>query len=290
VEVAVVDRVGLGWRPSLAAGILANIDRIDLVEVIADDYFDSSTSTRQGLATLAHQVPLYLHGVGLGLASAASVDEKRLDRLARLVDTVEPIGWSEHLAFVRGGGREIGHLAAPPRTEATIHGTLANLQRARAVVGSAPLMENVATLVDPPGSTLDEGTWLGAIVDQGEARLLLDLHNLYANAHNFGFDPLAVLYKIDLCQVGAVHLAGGRFIEASDGCLRLLDDHLHDVPSSVYALLTELAARAADPLDVIIERDGKYPAMNVLLAEVDEARAALRRGRARRADLQGERF
>ena len=43
------DRFGIGWRPELAAGILSNLDRIDIVEVIADDYFDS---TRQNGARL----------------------------------------------------------------------------------------------------------------------------------------------------------------------------------------------------------------------------------------------
>src|SRR6266404_3177190 len=33
------DRVGLGWRPEIAAGIFANLDHIDVVEIIADDYF-----------------------------------------------------------------------------------------------------------------------------------------------------------------------------------------------------------------------------------------------------------
>ena len=32
------DRVGIGWRPELAAGILSNLDGIDIVEVIVDDY------------------------------------------------------------------------------------------------------------------------------------------------------------------------------------------------------------------------------------------------------------
>ena len=39
--VNMTDRVGLGWRPELAAGILSNLDRIDVIEAIADDYFDS---------------------------------------------------------------------------------------------------------------------------------------------------------------------------------------------------------------------------------------------------------
>ena len=62
------DRFGLGWRPELAAGILSNLDRIDIVEVIADDYFDAPKSKRRALKTLATQVPVALHGVTLGLA------------------------------------------------------------------------------------------------------------------------------------------------------------------------------------------------------------------------------
>jgi uncharacterized protein (UPF0276 family) len=284
------DRVGLGWRPTLAAGILGNLDRIDVLEVIADDYLDAGAAARGGLETLARQAPLYLHGVGMGLASARPVEEARLTRMARLVEAVRPIGWSEHLAFVRGGGHEIGHLAAPPRTEATVAGTLANLARARAVVGAAPLVENVATLVEPPGSTLDEARWLGAIAAGAGTRLLLDLHNLHTNAHNFGFDPLTLLETVDLSKVGVVHLGGGRLVDAADGRARVLDDHLHAVPETVFALLTELGARAPGPLDVIVERDGKYPPMAVLLGELDRARMALAVGRARRDDLQRGRF
>src|SRR6266571_1483725 len=47
------DRIGLGWRPELAAGILCNLDRIDVVEVIADDYFDASRRQLHALKTLA---------------------------------------------------------------------------------------------------------------------------------------------------------------------------------------------------------------------------------------------
>jgi len=103
------DRVGLGWRPELAAGILTNLDRIDVVEVIADDYFDSSTRAR-ALRTLAAQVPVVLHGISLGMASTVPVEQKRLAKMARLVDRIRPESWSEHLAFVRAGGIEIGHL------------------------------------------------------------------------------------------------------------------------------------------------------------------------------------
>ena len=39
---------------------------------------------------------------------------------------------------------------------------LSNLERAAHVVGRPPLVENGATLVDPPGSTMDEGAFVAS--------------------------------------------------------------------------------------------------------------------------------
>jgi uncharacterized protein (UPF0276 family) len=273
------DRFGIGWRPELAAELLAHLDRIDVVEVLADRWLAAPRRQQRALALLGAQVPLTLHGVGLGLASTVPVAADRVRAWARLVDRVRPTSWSEHLAFVRGGGIEIGHLAAPPRNAATAAGAVANLHRLADAVGTLPLIENVATLLEPPGSDRDEATWIGEIVAGSGAPMLLDLHNLLANARNFGFDPVAFLDRIPVARVRAVHLAGGRELRGF-GARRLLDDHLHDVPDAVFNLLTELGRRAEQPLDVILERDGNYPAVAELLAQLDRARAALAAGRA----------
>jgi uncharacterized protein len=274
VAVAVA-RVGLGFRPELAAGILAHRDRIDLVEVIAEDYFEASRAERRALRTLAGQVPIVLHGVSLGLASSALVETHRLEAMARLVDELQPEFWSEHLAFVRAGGREIGHLAAPPRSNPSLEGLLRNVETARRVVGAAPLLENVASLLDPPGSDRDEATWLREVAQHSGTRLLLDLHNLHANGVNFGWNPAAVVAALPEGAVGAVHLAGGRWITAEDGSRRLLDDHLHDVPPAVFELLGQLTRGLDSQPPVILERDGRYPEMAALLQELEAARAVM---------------
>ena len=179
---------------------------------------------------------------------------------------------------MRAGGIEIGHLAAPPRTLATVEGVARNVERARAVVGEAPWLENAATLIQPPASTFDEPDWIARAIDAAGCGLLLDLHNLYANARNFGQTPSAVLDAMPLERVRCVHLAGGRSF-GPPGRLRLLDDHLHEVPDEVFDLLTQAGARMPEPVMVIIERDGRYPPMQELLAELDRARVALARGR-----------
>ncbi len=276
------DRFGLGWRPELAAGILSNLDRIDIVEVIADDYFGAPRPKRRALRTLAAQVPVALHGVTLGMASAIAIDSKRLEQTARLVEEIQPEFWSEHLAFVRAGGLEIGHLAAPPRTEATVEGAARNLTVAKKIVGAMPLVENIATLIDPPASKLSEADWTSEILAAANSTLLLDLHNLYANSVNFGFDPYAFINRMPHEKIRAIHLAGGRWIKAkTTDERRLLDDHLHDVPDSVYELLKYVGQRTFCPLTVILERDGRYPPIEMLLNQLDRARDALRGGRAK---------
>ena len=42
--------------------------------------------------------------------------------------------------------------------------------------------------------------------------MLLDLHNLYANALNSGRDPAADLLRLPLDRVTAIHLSGGHWI------------------------------------------------------------------------------
>src|SRR5215469_9766390 len=70
-------------------------------------------------------------------------------------------------------------------------------------------------------------------------RRLLDLHNLYCNALNFGFDPKAALTRIPLDRVLEIHIAGGSWCEGF-----YMDGHDGRVPGPVWELL-ELALSCA---------------------------------------------
>jgi uncharacterized protein (UPF0276 family) len=279
------DRVGLAWRDELAAHIMLHLDHIDHLEIIAEREWSASRRRLDALRDLARQVPVSLHGVSLGLVSSGNVSEERLGKLARLLERVGPDHWSEHFAFVRAGGIEIGHLAAAPYAPQTLDGALRNLERARKVVGSMPQLENIATLLAPPGSCWTEPEFIDKILRGAGAALLLDLHNLYANACNFGREPFAVLDSLPLGRVGCVHLSGGHWEIGSDGRSRLIDDHIHDPPLAVYELLEVLAFKTPQPLTVIIERDGRYPDFSVILEQIGKARAALASGRERRLEI-----
>jgi uncharacterized protein (UPF0276 family) len=277
------DRFGLTWHPSLAGEILSHGHRLDILEVIPEGLFLDSRRGRRALKTLAREIPVAIHGVSLGFASAEGVEAKRLDAFARLMDDVVPEHWSDHLAFVRAGTVELHHLAAPTRSALTVEIAAENLDRAARRVGARPLAENVATLIDPPGSDRSEEAWLRELLDASGSDLLLDLHNLMTNGQNLGYDPAALVDALPAHRIRAIHIAGGVEIASKTGERRMLDDHRHAVPDDVYALLERVGARVPHALDVILERDGAFPAFDTLLGEIDRARVALAAGRARRA-------
>jgi hypothetical protein len=144
------------------------------------------------------------------------------------------------------------------------------------------VLENVASVIEPPASEFSECEWLPRVQRACDAELLLDLHNLHANALNFGLDARAVIEALPLDRVHTLHLAGGRWVTPESGCKRWADDHRHAVPKQALQLLEHVAERAPHPLTVFIERDGAYPAFDQLLAELATVRAALAAGRARR--------
>jgi uncharacterized protein len=274
------DRVGLGWRSEIAPHIMTHLEQLDVLEVIAENYFSASKKSIQSLHFLSKQLPIVLHGVAMGLASSQDASVKHIEKMARLVERIQPESWSEHLAFVRAGAIEIGHLAAPPRNEQTIDGTLKNILMAKKIVGSFPHLENIATLVEPTASCFSEGDWVNRIICESNAPLLLDLHNLYANAKNAGLSAESCLKQLPLKRVTTVHLSGGCWMKTPDGnSQRLIDDHIHDVPTQVFELLVLVAQHAQHPLTVLIERDGNFPHFSHLIAQVDMARQALRKGR-----------
>ena len=176
---------------------------------------------------------------------------------------------------------EIGHLAAPPRNSNTLEGLCVNVELARRVTGSTPALENIATLIDPPGSEMTEPDWIAAATRGADSDLLLDLHNVLTNATNFGGDPYSALARIPLDRVGVIHISGGRMLPSG----RILDDHLHDTPDVVFDMLKWVAARGQRPLTVVLERDGDYPPIGALVAELDRARLAIAEGRCDRATL-----
>jgi len=122
---------GLGYRPQFRAELFENRARIDFLEISADHYFDAPPEKLAELDLLAAHFPLVPHGLDLSLGGAEELDAGYVEKLARLIERINPPWFSEHLCFTRGGGVPIGHLAALPHGFAAIDAVARNVDMLR---------------------------------------------------------------------------------------------------------------------------------------------------------------
>jgi uncharacterized protein (UPF0276 family) len=254
--------VGIGWRPEIS-GYLAGLPGLRFTEVVAES-LPRRGPAPEALAGLRERgVTVIPHGVKLSLGGAEPVAPERVAHLARCAELVGAPLVSEHIAFVRAGGQEAGHLLPLPRTREAVDALVANVARTQAELPVPLALEPIATLFDWPDAELSETDFITEILDRTGALLLLDVANLYANARNRGKDPVEVLDRLPLDRIAYVHVAGGA---EHDGLYH--DTHTDPTPPRVLELLAALCARQPPPA-VLLERDGHYPAADVLTAELD---------------------
>lgn len=268
-------RAGLTFHPALVGSILRAPP--GFVEFVAEGL--TTTAQRRQARALREMVPVSVHGVSLSLGSAEGIDDRRLRALRDAAVAVDAVAVSEHLAFVRAGGREIGHLTPLPFTRAAIDVVAANVARARAVLPQLWL-ENVWSPLPPHRlpDEMDEPAFLSAIVARTGCGLLLDVANLVANAKNRGVAPLSWLDRLPLQAVQQLHIAGS----ADDDSGFVIDTHADAVAEDVFAFAAAVIDRTG-PLPICLERDRDV--------DVDEVEADLARvdgiaaGRAARPDV-----
>ncbi len=260
--------VGLGWRREIA-GVPAALPGLRFTEVVAESLPVHGPPPPMLDALGERGVTVVPHGVRLSLGGTDLLDPVRVARLAGAAAMLDAPLVSEHIAFVRAGGLEAGHLLPLPRTREALDVLTRNIAAVTAELGVPLALEPIAALFDWPEDEYTEADFVTELLERTDTWLLLDVANVYANARNRGADPWATLDRLPLERVAYLHVAGGA---ERDGIYH--DTHTAPTPDPVLALLRELAPRLAGP-PVLLERDGHYPPAAELHAELDAiARAA----------------
>jgi uncharacterized protein (UPF0276 family) len=260
--------VGVSYRSRWRREIAAGPARLDCLEIIAEHYLDAPAEKQVELEELHARFPIVPHGIGLSFGTDAPLDESHLRQTARLVERLQPPWFTEHIAFTHVHGWEIGHLAPLPLTGEAVEAVCRNVKRWRETVGVPLLLENITAMVPMPGE-LTEAQFVTEIVERADCGLLLDLHNVYTNAINQDYDAREFILELPLERVGQIHLGGGHDEEGYR-----IDSHSAPTPEPVWELLRLVAARTQLPA-VIIEWDTHLPPFDVILQEVEKARAIL---------------
>ena len=263
--------VGLGYRDAFRTDVFRNANQIDFLEIIADHFFDPKPESNELLKLLASRFPLIPHGLGLSLGSADGLDRGYLNMLKRVVETVQPAWWSEHISFCRVGGIDIGHLTALPKTKATLRCLKENIRVATSEIGAPLILENITQSVEYENDTFDEASFLGEVLDENNCGLLLDVTNLYINSINYRFDAVQVLHRLPRDRIVQLHFVG--FDREGD---LLIDGHSHSTNLEIWQLLEEVI-RYAPVCGAILERDEQFPPFSDILTELANMREIMNR-------------
>ena len=265
--------IGIGLRPPHYDEIRQTLPGVGWLEVHSENYFERHSKGFEVLAELAGHYPVSLHGVGMSLGSADSLDPAHLRQLAALVATIAPVRVSEHLSWGSIGGRYFNDLLPLPYTEEALGVVERNVHRLQERLGRQVLVENPSCYLAFAHSTLSEPAFLAELARRTGCGLLLDANNIVVTAHNLRLDPGAWLDGLPVTAVGQYHLAG-HAVNDADGEPLLIDDHGSRVGEGVWALFDEIVRRYG-PRPTLVEWDTDLPALDVLLGEARRAEQAL---------------
>jgi uncharacterized protein (UPF0276 family) len=246
------------------AQLLETRPGVGWLEVHAENYMNFGPATA-ALQRIREDYEVGVHGVGLSLGSAASIDDTHLARLKDVCDRLAPAAVSEHLAWSVGDGIYLNDLLPIPYDEEALDSVCRNVERTQEAIKRPILIENLSTYVGFARSTMAEPQFLSEMVRRTGCGLLLDINNVYVSARNLGFDAEAYIAALPGAAIGEIHLAGYAITDTPDGQV-LIDNHGSCVASQVWALYHS-AVRRFGRRPTLIEWDSDLPPLSTLLGE-----------------------
>ncbi|HYN62908.1 MAG TPA: DUF692 domain-containing protein [Rubrivivax sp.] len=266
-----VPSVGIGLRQPHYEMLLRERPRLGFVEVHSENFFADGGAALAVLHAARRHYPVSLHGVGLSLGAAAGVDAWHLERLARLVQRIEPLHVSDHACFARAPRRagaapvHANDLLPVAFTDAALDILAANVQQVQERLQRPILVENLSAYLRWADDRIAEPEFFNQLARRTGCGLLLDLNNLVVNALNDGVEAVAAACRwvdaIEPAAVGEIHLAG--YHDAGD---IVIDDHGSRVRPGVWQVYRH-ALRQLGARPTLIEWDTELPAFEVLLGE-----------------------
>lgn len=263
--------VGVGLRHPHYGDFLRGVPPVDWIEVHSENYFGDGGLDLHVLDTVRRDLPVSLHGVGLGLGSAKAFDDTHLVKLQRLVERIEPVVVSEHLCWGAVPSRHFNDLLPMPLTAEALALMCERVSYVQHLLRRPILVENVSTYLRFRDDQYSESAFLAELARRTGCGVLLDVNNLYVNQCNHGEDASTAIDTLPREVVGEIHLAGHLVTEHA-----VIDDHGSRVVPAVWTLYEHALTRFG-PTPTLIEWDTAIPPLSVLIGEADIARTTIAR-------------
>ncbi|MGD9946569.1 MAG: DUF692 domain-containing protein [Burkholderiaceae bacterium] len=262
---------GIGLRLPHIEEAVATRPPVAWLEIHPENFIANPHATEL-LCHLARSFPISVHTVGLSVGSATGIDRHHLARVRALIDRIDPVLVSGHLAWSTHGSEYLNDLLPLPYDEETLRIVSTQLAEVQDQLGRPFLLENPSSYVGFAGSTMTEVQFLNELVDRAGCRLLCDVSNVYLSSHNMRYDAHAYLDGLPSNAIGELHLGGftREEDESTPGADVLIDTHATRVADPAWELYA-YAVQRFGLRPTLIEWDNEIPTLDTL---VDEARRA----------------
>jgi uncharacterized protein (UPF0276 family) len=260
---------GIGLRAEYTSALLTTERAIDWLEILAENWLDVGGACLRDLEACAERWPIVPHGVTMSIGGVSPLDRRLFEGMNALCRAVAAPFWSDHVCYATVQGTYFNDLLPLPFSEEALDHVVARIGEASRMADVPLVFENPTFYVAMPGATMTEDAFLSAVIRRSGAGLLLDVNNVYVNATNHGYDPATFLERLPLEAVRQIHLAG--HTPDSDGTI--IDTHVGPIPEEVWELYRHTLRAAGRAIPTLIEWDAQIPALDVVVDELDRARA-----------------
>ncbi len=261
---------GVGFKNQHFKDILEHSGDVAWFEIHAENYMGDGGRPLAQLNHLREKFPISCHGVGLSIGGEDPLDKNHLRRLKKLLAWLEPVVFSEHLAWSTHEGHYFNDLLPLPYNDTTLENVASHIHQVQEALQRPMLLENPSNYLEFKESTYSEVDFIKEIAKQTGCFLLLDVNNVYVSSENRGFDPHQYLDDYPLNLIREIHL-GGHEVESEAGKPDLLiDNHASEVVDPVWRLYEYLIGQTG-ALPTLIEWDNDLPDWKKLLSEATKA-------------------
>ena len=265
--------VGLAYRYPVHEEAKENRDEIDLLEISTEDYIVRERRMwgdphEEKLTEALEVFPCVAHGLSLSIGTVAPLSDHYMRSTKNFLEDHDLTVFSEHCAFHRVDGNDLTMFLPLPFEEASVQWIKQNYYAVRRYLDRPFALENVTYGFPVPRGSLSEAQFLKRLTEETDCTLLLDVTNVFNNAHNHGYDPIEFFETLPMERVSQMHLAGGHMTD--DG--KWEDSHSRPVMDPVWPLFREAVTRAVNCEIVILERDSKLTPFENVMGDIRKAR------------------
>lgn len=268
-----IQGAGLGLKRELIPQIQRmyldpNISNLQFVEIAPENWLGAGGKALHDLAWFVERYPIACHGLCLSLGGPDPLNVGFLKQVKAFLATYEIPLYTEHLSYCsdiqNGNAGYLYDLLPIPFTDEAVRYVAQRIRQTQDILGQRIAVENASFYVACSISTMDEITFLKAVLEEADCWLHLDVNNIYVNSINFGFDAQHFLQQIPGERIVYGHIAG-HYQQSPD---LLIDTHGKDVIDPVWQLL-ESAYALFGVFPTLLERDSNIPPLPTLIAEVN---------------------